>query len=207
MPTAGPDPRHGPGPAPSQVFTSEAARYQPAGTRGIAVSGTRELQHRERRGRFAKTAESAERDREACRLRTRGMTYQQISDRLGYGSEGNARRAVQACLAAIQADGAEELRAIQLQQLDYLTEQALNVLESAHHVVTQAGRIVTDADGRPLVDHGPVLAAIDRLLKIQERRAKLMGLDAPIRQEVITLDQIDREIERLIAELARRGEA
>ncbi|WP_188195602.1 hypothetical protein [Nonomuraea sp. SYSU D8015] len=33
-------------------------------------------------------------------------------------------------------------------------------------------------DGAPLVDDGPKLAAIDRLLKIQARRAALLGLDA-----------------------------
>lgn len=165
------------------------------------MSGSRDLSDRDRKGKFVKTLESAERDREACRLRSRGLTYQAISDRLGYGGEPNARRAVQACLVAIQIEGAEELRRLQLDQLDYLTVQALNVLESAHYTTTQAGRVATDADGRPLVDHGPVLAAIDRLLRIQERRAKLMGLDAPQRTEVISLDAIDAEIAALTAEL------
>lgn len=154
-------------------------------------------------GRFAKTLEGAERDREACRLRTRGATYQRISDQLGYGDEANARRAVRNCLAAIQGEGAEELRMLQEAQLDYLTEQALNVLESSHYAVTQSGRVATDADGRPIVDHTPVLQAIDRLLRIQERRAKLRGLDAPARTETITLDAIDAEIARLTAELER----
>lgn len=40
-----------------------------------------------------------------------------------------------------------------------------------------------------------------------ERKAKLLGLDAPERREVISIDQIDREIARLTAELTDRGEA
>lgn len=170
------------------------------------MTESRESSSRDRAGKFAKTLESAERDREACRLRSRGVTYQAISDQLSYGGEANARRAVQACLAAIQSEGAEELRKLQLDQLDYLTTQALNVLESAHYTVTQAGRVATDVDGRPIVDHTPVLQAIDRLLRIQERRAKLAGLDAPIRTEMITLDAIDAEIAALTAEL-ERGQA
>ncbi|MFC6575537.1 hypothetical protein ACFQBS_02020 [Planomonospora parontospora] len=38
------------------------------------------------------------------------------------------------------------------------------------------------------LDHGAVLAAMDRVLKIMDRRARLLGLDAPARHEVLTLD-------------------
>jgi len=172
------------------------------GTEGLTVAESRGLTSRGRTGKFEKTLASAERDREACRLRTRGVTYQQISDQLGYGGEAHARRAVKLCLAAIQTEGAEELRALQLDQLDYLTAQALGVLERRHLTITPTGKIV-HADGEPVLDDGPVLQAIDRLLRIQERRAKLMGLDAPQRREVLTLDAIDAEIAALAAELDR----
>lgn len=48
------------------------------------------------------------------------------------------------------------------------------------------------------------LQAIDRLLRISERRSRLLGLDAPVRTRVgtITLDAIESEIERLERELA-----
>jgi hypothetical protein len=52
-----------------------------------------------------------------------------------------------------------------------------------------------------VVDYGPVLAAIDRLVKIAERRAELRGLDSPQRTE-ITIDDLDRQIALLTAELA-----
>jgi len=44
--------------------------------------------------------------------------------------------------------------------------------------------------------------AIDRALKIEERRAKLLGLDAPIR--AVTLEDIEREIARLETEITAR---
>ncbi len=157
---------------------------------------------RERNGRFVKTLESAERDREACRLRARGLTYQAISDQLGYGAESAARRAVKECIDAVRAEGGRELKAIQRDQLDYLTRQVLAVLERQHLTITQAGKIVT-VDGAPVIDDAPVLAATDRLLRIMERRAKLEGMDAPERREVLTLDAIDAEIAALSAELDR----
>jgi hypothetical protein len=78
-----------------------------------------------------------------------------------------------------------------------------------NHVTVSHGRIIRGENEEPLLDDGPVLTAIDRLLKIQERRAKLLGLDAPARHEVVTLDALDTEIARLSAELGRTapGEA
>jgi len=53
------------------------------------------------------------------------------------------------------------------------------------HFKTNGGEIVRDPEtGEALVDDAPVLAANDRLLRIQERRAKLLGIEAP--QQIIT---------------------
>ena len=49
------------------------------------------------------------------------------------------------------------------------------------------------------------LRAIDRVLRIMEHRAKLLGLEAPRRTGVATMDAIDKEIRELTAELQRRG--
>jgi len=133
------------------------------------------------------------------------MTYQEISDRLKYGGEGNARRAVKEVLAAVRTEGATEIRSLQAQQLDYLTAEALRVLETIHPAVTQSGRIIKDDDGNALVDDGPVLAAIDRVLRIQERRAKLLNLD--IREQVTDDADVDAEIRQLLDQLAPGEEA
>ncbi|HYS41928.1 MAG TPA: hypothetical protein VEO01_40440 [Pseudonocardiaceae bacterium] len=154
------------------------------------------------KGRFVRTADTAERDAEAARLRARGQSYRAIAAELGYVDHAGARKAVQRALVAIVAEPAEEVRALQLEQLDRLALAALGVLER-NHVTVSHGRIIRDDNEQPILDDGPVLTAIDRLLKIQERRAKLLGLDAPARHEVVTLDALDDEIERLTAELGR----
>lgn len=151
-------------------------------------------------GRFTKTLESAERDAKACEMKGQGYTYQQISDELGYGNRSHAYRAVSRALAEIPRESARELRQLQLDELDYFASRARDVLEREHLTISQGGKVV-HFKRKPVPDDAPILAAIDRLLRIQERRAKLMGLDAPTRREVITLDAIDAEIARLQAEL------
>lgn len=164
----------------------------------------REEQGRTSRGKFAKTLEGAERDREACRLRSRRMTYQQISDQLGYGGLGNAHRAVKKVLAEIPRDAGEELLQLELDQLDMMTDAVLKVLEAEHYTVSQGRLIYLHEDAPPLADDSPVLAAVDRLLKIQERRARLLGLDAPSKQ---TVTHAKADVDAAVAELAEAMDA
>lgn len=153
-------------------------------------------------GKFIRTLQGAERDAEACRLKSRSLSYRQIAVQLGFSDHTNARRAVERALAATVVEPAAELRQIELMKLDALEQAALAVLER-QHVTVSKGEVVRH-DGELLIDDGPVLQAIDRLVKIQDRRAKLVGLDAPQRLEVITIDAIDAEIARLTAELEQR---
>jgi len=153
-------------------------------------------------GRFIRTDESAERDAEACRLRTNGATYRQIADQLGYADESSAWKAVDRALRATVAEPAAKVRMIELARLDLLFAEAYRVMR-AEHVVVSNGRVVMDpADPtKPLRDDGPTLAAIDRLVKIGERRARLWGLDAPIKVDLPTYGQVEAEIARLATEL------
>lgn len=142
------------------------------------------LSHRSKHsGRYERTLASAERDAQAARLRAQHWTYQQIADELGYSDKIAAYRAVQRALKAAIREPGEELLALELERLDRLARAAEEVLE-AHHVKVAGGEIVYDEAGQPLEDTRPVLEAIDRLLKIQERRARLLGLDAPVKQQI-----------------------
>lgn len=105
------------------------------------------------------TPDTAERDAAAARLRSQGLTYQEIAERLGFADPSGARRAVERGLDAIRAEGAEALRELELHRLDLLHQRAWSELTR------------DDEDSQPL-------QAIDRLLRIQERRARLLGLDA-----------------------------
>jgi hypothetical protein len=161
---------------------------------------------RDSRGKFAKTLEGAERDREAVRLRSRGRTYVQISDELAYGGHQNARRAVKKVLSSIEQEGAEELVAVQLERLDFMYDAVLRVLETEHYTVSQGRLIYLHEDAPPLADDSPVLAAVDRLLKIENQRAELLGLKAPSKSTVThAAADVDAAVAELAAELAAQG--
>ncbi|MFJ8690296.1 hypothetical protein [Micromonospora wenchangensis] len=158
----------------------------------------------------AKQAEVAKRRADAVAMRMTGASFQEIADTLGYNSRGAACQDV---TRALEANIAEQNRAVEvyreeeLQRLDLLMAEAWRVLRR-QHVTVSHGRIIRDEEtDQPLLDDGPVLAAIDRVLKIQERRAKFLGLDAPTRVEAITTDALDAEIAKLSAELEAEADS
>jgi hypothetical protein len=105
-----------------------------------------------------------ERQLKALELRLAGVTYQQIADELGYAGRQGAFKAVEAALRLTLREPADNLRRISAERLDRAT--------------LAIWRAVNAGD----------LQAIDRLLRIEARRAKLLGLDAPQRQEVAGAD-------------------
>ena len=134
--------------------------------------------------------EATERQQKCLDMRITGMTFRQIGEALGL-HESTVREHIWGALkklAAQRDSKASELRELELQKLDSL-ERAARITLTRHRVCyTQGGKIVVDIDeatGQPykLTDDGPVLAAIGKLLDVGARRAKLLGLDAPTRQE------------------------
>jgi hypothetical protein len=146
-----------------------------------------------------------EREARALALRRDGHTYAEIGEVLCVNRQ-MATRVVKRGLDRIVREPAEQVRVLELERLDQAQVEALAVLRS-HHVLVQGGRVIKDDDGQPLADPGPVLAAIGTLLKIMERRAKLLGLDRPARHDVsadlsvVSIDALDAEIDRLMQQL------
>lgn len=164
-------------------------------------------QPRDGRGRWLRGVDTAERDAEAARLRSRGVSYPEIARQLGYTDKANARRAIEKIMAEVVREPAEELVRVETERLDHLLREALTVLENEHYA-SSAGRLVIGPDGGPLADDGPKLAAIDRLLKIAERRSKLLGLDAPSKSAVaVSGTSTVGEVEAALAELIEVVEA
>lgn len=113
-------------------------------------------------------------------LRRAGMTYDQIAERIGYKSAAAVYTLVKDALDKSMQEPIEDVRRLEIDRLDRL-ELAV----------------------WPKAMNGD-LGAADRILKIAERRARLLGLDAPSKQEVeVTAykggTDIDREVERLAA--------
>jgi hypothetical protein len=156
--------------------------------------------NRSGQGQYERGPEHAERDAQAARLRAEGKTYTQIANTLGWSHASVARRAVQRALVAVVQEAGDELRTLELERLNLLLDKAWQVMERVHFAHS-AGRLIT-INGAPVEDSGPTLNAMDRILKVMERRAKLLGLDAPVKHEHMTLDVIDAEIARLEREHA-----
>jgi hypothetical protein len=133
-------------------------------------------------GRFIRTPEQAAKDAEAARLRARGMSYPAIARELGYASHSSAVDAVARALADITREPAEELVTIELERLDAILVRMHGVMDSTHYVVSR-GEVV-EHEGAPLVDDGPVIAAAMAILRIEESRRKLLGLDAETKVSV-----------------------
>jgi hypothetical protein len=151
-----------------------------------------------------------ERDAKAARLRALRFTYQQIADQLGYADHTGAMKAAKRGRDRAVREPHQDMVLMDLAELDEMAREAWKVLRSTHYVVDR-GDVVHLGDV-PLLDDAPVLAAIARLLDIQVRRAKLVGLDAPTRATVThsnadvdaAVAELTRELEQRAAQQARR---
>lgn len=149
-------------------------------------------------------AEQAERLIEVWNLRIEGLLEREIAERLGI-NQSTVSRWLKKAYSMRAEPVAAELRAVELDKLD-VAEQAVWAVLRRKHVTVSAGKIVyNDSDGEPIIDDGPILAAVDRLVKISERRAKYGGLDAPSKVEAqVTTPDIDPALAARLAEARER---
>ena len=137
---------------------------------------------------MAARADVAERRARALQLRAAGLSYQAIADQLGYSSRRAAAQDVTRALADRQGllDTQSALFvSLELERLDSLERAVQGVMRQAA------------ADGERSI----VLRAADRLLRIAERRAALLGLDASGKAKDDTGGSIDDAISALFAEV------
>lgn len=133
----------------------------------------------------AQRAATAERRGKAIAMRLAGLDYETIAKRLGYrGGRGAACKDIERALVAniaAQRTSTEEYREVELLRLDRL--------QAASWQAAAAGD----------------LRSIETVLRIIDRRCKLLGLDAPVRAEVVTLDYLDAAIREAEAALGGRA--
>lgn len=138
----------------------------------------------------------------AVSLRSQGWSMREIAAKLGLDSESAVIDAVRRALTTRAAFNRDERIVIDALVLDELESRLWAKLREVH-VVVGHGRVVHDpATGAPMVDHRYELECVNAILALMTRRAKLLGLDAPTRAEIITQDAIDDEIKRLETEVA-----
>lgn len=117
----------------------------------------------------------------ALELRKAGLTLDEIARQVGYRSAASVHNAIRIAMQQSLQEPADEVRQIELERLDKM-----------HRALwPQAIR----------GEHG----AIDRVLRIMERRAKLIGLDAPAKQvlqhggDINVRDLSDDELQAIVA--------
>jgi hypothetical protein len=93
-------------------------------------------------------------------------------------------------------------RDIEIGKLDLLEEKLWMMVDENYYTVSN-GQVVIFETGEPVPDIDPVLKIIDRILKVAERRSKLLGLDKPIRVDA-TVTQVD-SMDRELMEMMRQG--
>lgn len=135
--------------------------------------------------RDARAVEEAELTRQCLELRVAGATLEEIG-RVVDLHKSNVSRRIKAALASIPAAGAEELRTMENQRLDRMQKAIWNQVRQGH------------------------LGAVDRAIKISERRARLNGIDAPQRLDLgvkaVDIDSVARDIMAAISSPEAEGD-
>ena len=134
------------------------------------------------KGTFLRTPEQIALDHRAAELRSQSKTFREIGEVMGVPLN-TAYNMVQRALQDIPREATQELVSLEIAKIDFLERKAIEILEKRHVFVSQGGKVVYDGDEK-LEDDGPTLQAINTLAKLGERRAKLLGLNAPTRTEL-----------------------
>jgi hypothetical protein len=123
--------------------------------------------------------EILEKEKRVLELRRGGLTFDLIAERVGYANASSAQKAYQRACSRVVYEDVVALRNTEMDRLDIAQAAIWNeVLQGT-------------------------VSAVMALIKIMERRARLLGLDVPIKTQLevthYDYDTIDAEVKRLVA--------
>lgn len=124
-----------------------------------------------------------ERSAKALAMRLAGQPYEVIARECGYASRASAWKAVQRALVDEHGDVDANRSALRLEmvgQLDLLWRRAMK---------------------RVMQDGSDAMRAVDSAARVLDRKARLLGLDAPTKVELTT--ELDEEIDRLVEQMSQ----
>jgi len=113
----------------------------------------------------------AEQEQRALELRKQGYSLAKIGEELGLGSAGNAYKLIVEAIRKIPLEDAEIVRRIETERYDRMLRKLEDNLNAA-----------IASDEKP----DTVTRILDQMLRVSERRSKLLGLDAAQKFEVGT---------------------
>lgn len=136
-----------------------------------------------------KKHEMAQRSKQAIQLKLAGASYPEIAEALGV-SLSTAHGDVQRALRDIPREEALLLRQVEAARLDRLGRELWkDAIDKDVNIIQR-------------------LPLIDRLLKLSDRRSKLLGIDAPQSVEISGVDlDLDAAVEQILNAAAARNSA
>jgi hypothetical protein len=126
--------------------------------------------------------ETIDREQRVVSLRRQGYTWEGISSEVGYSSPSSSREAFLRASRRVLREDLEEVRNLELDRLDFALKSIWTGVEAGD------------------------IPAINTMLKIMERRSKMLALDAPkpvfIQQTSppISVEELERRIQQLLDE-------
>lgn len=155
-----------------------------------------------------------ERDHQIVALKREGLSFQQIANRVGLSKSGTILgfQRVKKRVEATADNEYVEYKNEQLARIATMREVVADVV-AARHVTISNGHVVReiigrDDEGRPeygdaYEDHAPVLAAIDRLVKLDDQEAKLLGLYP---KQAVSVSRETSEVDAAVIGLIQRAQ-
>jgi len=156
----------------------------------------------------------AERDQRIVALKRQGRSFQQIADELGISKSGAILgfQRVKKRVDEATDEGYAEYRDEQLARIATMREVVADVV-AARHVTISNGHVIREMIGReddgtpvygdPYEDHGPVLAAVDRMVKLDDQEAKLLGLYP---KQAVSISRETSEVDAAVIDMIRRAQ-
>jgi hypothetical protein len=114
----------------------------------------------------ALTPQQADRYREVVRLKSAGLTFDEIADRVGYASRSGAKEAYDAALRYWGRESVDQLRTIEGERLEQLWRFTFGRILSTPETTDEFVKLVNTA------------------VRISGQRSSLFGLDAPKQVEL-----------------------
>ncbi len=132
------------------------------------AEGTAGAKGNTRKGNRLSPSQREERLTRLLNLRRGGATFRQIQEALGYGSLGHVHRDFELIMKRTVRELPDHVRLLELDRLDTLVRVYMPMLTSPDTTPEQKIR------------------AGDGLLRVMDRRAKMLGLDAPQKFDITT---------------------
>ncbi len=159
----------------------------------------------------------------AIMLANRGLTYRQVAEELvdEYRlTSGNPSLTVDQVANQVGVDIHRALK-VYRQRTDAEVEdriaaqvlrfndirRALYGVIARRHLVVNNGKIITDAEGVPLRDDGPVIAAVAQLIQLEDRQARVEGTYAREKLDIALETRVENEAQLAVEAILAGADA